>query len=329
MRVLQNFVRQMSGKWTDAQWAVLVERIRLMGYEGIREERIRRLVEDNLERWLAGENDVGPPPGGPREAVATGGPAAGPSAAIARPSARISLAPASGSLGHAPPATRPPASSPREVEVATVSTPAPAPPSPAETEPEQTVPVAEFLAFIDQSDIGTEQLRDASDLRAGDEQAISVSTADFLRQLDDVPAPSLFGDKEMDEAARLAEIWHETEPVRREVAAAPAAPEPAREELRPAMAPPSAFAPAIETASAAMPEDKQAVATADEPPIGKPRRRVARRKAAGKKAKKAGRKAAKPKAARKRPAKTTSAKRETKRPARKAAKKKAARKKAR
>ena len=63
LRVLQNFVRAHSGRWADREWRSLVERVHLMGYE-IPDDRLRRVVDENLERWLAGENDPGPPPEG-------------------------------------------------------------------------------------------------------------------------------------------------------------------------------------------------------------------------------------------------------------------------
>lgn len=76
-RVLQNFVRETSGKWDEEDWRQLIERIRRIGFFKIEGERIRRLVDDNRERWLAGDNGVGsaastlpqsifaPKPGGP------------------------------------------------------------------------------------------------------------------------------------------------------------------------------------------------------------------------------------------------------------------------
>jgi prefoldin subunit 5 len=64
MRVLQNFVRETKGSWKGDQWQKLVQRVRRAGFEKIQESRIEQLVEENRERWLSGDNSVGPPPGG-------------------------------------------------------------------------------------------------------------------------------------------------------------------------------------------------------------------------------------------------------------------------
>jgi len=79
-RVLQNFVRETSGKWDQEDWRQLIERIRRIGFFKIEEERIRRLVDDNRERWLAGDNSAGSPaPARPLSIFAPkpGGPALG------------------------------------------------------------------------------------------------------------------------------------------------------------------------------------------------------------------------------------------------------------
>ncbi len=60
-RVLQNFVRETSGRWDQEDWRYLIERVRRIGFFKIEEGRIRQIVEDNRERWLAGDNSVGPP----------------------------------------------------------------------------------------------------------------------------------------------------------------------------------------------------------------------------------------------------------------------------
>lgn len=62
LRVLQNFVRETKGRWDSEGWKALVGRVRRIGFETIPEERLLRLAEDNRERWLAGRNDIGPPP---------------------------------------------------------------------------------------------------------------------------------------------------------------------------------------------------------------------------------------------------------------------------
>ena len=67
MRVLQNFVRETKGKWKGDQWQKLMQRVRRAGFEKIQESRIKQLVEGNRERWLSGDNSVGPPPGGVKE----------------------------------------------------------------------------------------------------------------------------------------------------------------------------------------------------------------------------------------------------------------------
>jgi hypothetical protein len=66
MRILQNFVRETKGKWNANQWQNLLQRVRRAGFEKIEESRIGRLVSDNRERWLSGDNAVGPPPPGPK-----------------------------------------------------------------------------------------------------------------------------------------------------------------------------------------------------------------------------------------------------------------------
>ena len=64
MRILQNFVRDKKGKWSHDDWAKLMQRVRKAGFEKISEGRIGKLLEDNRERWLSGDNSVGPPPPG-------------------------------------------------------------------------------------------------------------------------------------------------------------------------------------------------------------------------------------------------------------------------
>lgn len=64
MRILQNFVRQTKGNWSDDQWKQLVQRVRRAGFEKVSEDRLKELAEDNRERWLSGDNSVGPPPAG-------------------------------------------------------------------------------------------------------------------------------------------------------------------------------------------------------------------------------------------------------------------------
>jgi hypothetical protein len=72
MRVLQNFVRETKGKWKGDQWQKLIQRVRRAGFEKIQESRIKQLVEGNRERWLSGDNSVGPPPGGVSKGQETG-----------------------------------------------------------------------------------------------------------------------------------------------------------------------------------------------------------------------------------------------------------------
>ena len=81
-RVLQNFVRETSGEWDEEDWRQLIERIRRIGFFKIEEERIRQLVDDNRERWLAGDNSVGSPAPAPARPLSIfapkpGGPALG------------------------------------------------------------------------------------------------------------------------------------------------------------------------------------------------------------------------------------------------------------
>ncbi len=64
MRILQNFVREKKGKWNQDDWSKLIQRVRKAGFEKIDEARIGKLLENNRERWLAGDNSVGPPPPG-------------------------------------------------------------------------------------------------------------------------------------------------------------------------------------------------------------------------------------------------------------------------
>jgi len=75
MRILQNFVRDNRGRWTDEAWQQLTERVRRLGFETITDERMKQLAEDNRERWLAGENGVGPPPAAVPPAVTPPAPA--------------------------------------------------------------------------------------------------------------------------------------------------------------------------------------------------------------------------------------------------------------
>ncbi len=60
-RVLQNFVRETSGKWDQEEWRQLIERIRRIGFFKIEERRIGQLVDDNREQWLACDNSAGSP----------------------------------------------------------------------------------------------------------------------------------------------------------------------------------------------------------------------------------------------------------------------------
>lgn len=69
MRILQNFVRDKKGKWSHDEWAKLMQRIRKAGFEKIDEGRIGKLLEDNRERWISGDNSVGPPPPGAKPAA--------------------------------------------------------------------------------------------------------------------------------------------------------------------------------------------------------------------------------------------------------------------
>lgn len=66
MRILQNFVRDTKGKWSHDDWAKLMQRVHKAGFGKIDEVRIGKLLEDNRERWLSGDNSVGPPPPGPK-----------------------------------------------------------------------------------------------------------------------------------------------------------------------------------------------------------------------------------------------------------------------
>jgi hypothetical protein len=75
MRILQNFVRETRGRWEASAWAQIVERVRRLGFETVTDERMLRLAEDNRERWLAGENGVGPPPVAPAPTFASAPPA--------------------------------------------------------------------------------------------------------------------------------------------------------------------------------------------------------------------------------------------------------------
>ncbi|MHC5056824.1 MAG: hypothetical protein ACYTKD_19230 [Planctomycetota bacterium] len=69
MRILQNFVREKKGKWSHDDWAKLMKRVRKAGFEKIDEGRMGKLLEDNRERWLSGDNSVGPPPPGTKPAA--------------------------------------------------------------------------------------------------------------------------------------------------------------------------------------------------------------------------------------------------------------------
>jgi len=69
MRILQNFVREKKGKWSHDDWSKLMQRVRKAGFEKIDEGRIGKLLEDNRERWLSGDNSVGPPPPGAKPAA--------------------------------------------------------------------------------------------------------------------------------------------------------------------------------------------------------------------------------------------------------------------
>ncbi len=79
MRILQNFVRKTRGRWDADEWGRFIKRVRLLGFMRIDEERIRELVEGNRERWLAGDNSVGPPAPAPvPEPAPAGGALPGP-----------------------------------------------------------------------------------------------------------------------------------------------------------------------------------------------------------------------------------------------------------
>ena len=67
MRIPQNFVRETKGKWDQNQWQRLVQRIRRAGFNKMQEARLKALVEENRERWLSGDNSVGPPPAGAKK----------------------------------------------------------------------------------------------------------------------------------------------------------------------------------------------------------------------------------------------------------------------
>ncbi len=67
MRIPQNFVRETKGKWDRSQWQRLVQRIRRAGFNKMQEARLKVLVEENRERWLSGDNSVGPPPAGAKK----------------------------------------------------------------------------------------------------------------------------------------------------------------------------------------------------------------------------------------------------------------------
>jgi DNA repair exonuclease SbcCD ATPase subunit len=69
MRILQNFVREKKGKWGQQDWSKLMQRIRKAGFSKTDEARIRKLMENNRERWLSGDNSVGPPPPGAKPAA--------------------------------------------------------------------------------------------------------------------------------------------------------------------------------------------------------------------------------------------------------------------
>jgi hypothetical protein len=69
MRMLQNFVREKKGKWNQDDWKKLMQRVRKAGFGKVDEGRIGKLLEDNRERWLSGDNSVGPPPPGIKPAA--------------------------------------------------------------------------------------------------------------------------------------------------------------------------------------------------------------------------------------------------------------------
>jgi hypothetical protein len=68
LRILQNFVREKKGKWNQDDWKKLMQRVRKAGFGKVDEGRIGKLLEDNRERWLSGDNSVGPPPPGSKPA---------------------------------------------------------------------------------------------------------------------------------------------------------------------------------------------------------------------------------------------------------------------
>ncbi len=70
-RLLQNYVRGARGKWTPDDLRKLLEQVRGAGFGKVSEARIVRLLEDNRERWLVGENKAGPPPPGAAPAAAS------------------------------------------------------------------------------------------------------------------------------------------------------------------------------------------------------------------------------------------------------------------
>jgi hypothetical protein len=120
MRILQNFVRDNRGRWDGSAWEQLVERVRRLGFETIAEERMKQLAEDNRERWLAGENGVGPPP-----------------VAAAAPAAESVPAPApAAAMGEAPPAL---AEETQSIDVAGVVEELEAPPAPVAEEVQTTL----------------------------------------------------------------------------------------------------------------------------------------------------------------------------------------------
>jgi hypothetical protein len=72
LRILQNFVREKKGKWNQDDWKKLMQRVRKAGFGKVDEGRIGKLLEDNRERWLSGDNSVGPPPPGSKTRVILG-----------------------------------------------------------------------------------------------------------------------------------------------------------------------------------------------------------------------------------------------------------------
>jgi len=52
-RLLQDFVVQTGGSWSPGQWRDAVTAVRKAGFHRLPEERLKQLVDENRERWLA------------------------------------------------------------------------------------------------------------------------------------------------------------------------------------------------------------------------------------------------------------------------------------